>query len=130
MAMMPRIAAVSLSAAVDPVPLAELDQKNMITNDGASFRYEDFSAQGHFRQEADTPDSPRDHEQQNFSGLIAGSTLSFVDAFSMDAATAPRGRDSGPTKSAVSAGVANYEATVRVITNDLPQIGQNLSLSL
>jgi phage baseplate assembly protein gpV len=143
MALVPRIVAASLPstvggrqalhgpvAAVDPAPLAELDQKSMITNDGAAFRYEDFSTKGRFRREGDTPDRPRDRDQQNFSGLIVGSTMSFVDAFSVDAATAPRGRATGPTKSVVAAGVANYESTAKVITDDLPVLGEKLSLSL
>lgn len=145
MALVPRVVVASLPvpaggryapqgpvAPVDPTPLVELGQQSMVTNGGATFRNENFSADNRFRRASDrafdTPNPARGRE--NFSGLFVGSTLSFVDAFAMNAATAPRGGASLPSKSAVTIGVNSYETTAQVISNDLPARGQNLSLTL
>ncbi len=141
MALVPRIAAPSLLqatggrfasagpvATVDPAPLAELGEQSMVTSGGAAFRFENFAAENRMRRESDK--APDSQTPRNFSGLFVGSTLAFVDAFSEEAMSGPRGPAGGPPQSVVAAGTSSYEITAKVITNDLPVNGENLNISL
>lgn len=140
MALVPRVVAAGVPPAsgrygpqgpvapVDPTPLLELGQQSMVTNGGVAFRYESFSAENRFRRASDTPNQAPVRE--GFSRLFISSTLSFVDAFALNAAADSGRRSSVPTKSAVTIGVNSYETTARVISNQWAVRGENLSITL
>lgn len=115
-------------APVDPTPLAELNEKAMIANDGAAFRYEDFTGRPSPGRPAGR--SEVDRRQGNFSNLVFGSSVSFVDAFSIDSSGKRSSGSANPPAATLNQGIGTYEMNAKVITGDLDARGEKLSLSL
>lgn len=141
-----RFAANSAAANVDPNPLSELDQTNALIYEGRSeFQYDQFDAHQHFNQDHRGSNSGRRRDDRldgpfertpprrfNMS-MLENSSESFGAAFDMSKGISPQlsmePRRYQPVTSLDNI-IRTYEVTARVIYNEIPPKGENLSVVL
>ena len=113
--------------------IQELAEKPSVVYEGASFYYEDL-LDGRDRSWTGTQWdlTPRRPERKINRSLIAGTTQSFADAFSLAMGSKP-GEVKGFLREGASAptatGIATYEAISRVIYDETMPRGESLNLN-
>ena len=128
-----RTPALGRVASLDGMPVEELAEKPSLVYEGASFYYEDL-LDGRDQSWSGTQWdlTPRRPERKINRSLIAGTTQSFADAFSL--AIGPKfGEAKGSLGAAASAptakGIATYQAISRVIYDKTIPRGESLNLN-
>ena len=128
-----RTPALGRVASLDGMPIEELAEKPSVVYEGASFYYEDL-LDGRDRSWTGTQWdlAPRSPERKINRSLIAGTTQSFADAFSL-AMGSKSGEVKGFLREGASAptamGIATYEAISRVIYDEITPRGASLNLN-
>ena len=128
-----RTPALGRVASLDSMPVEELAEKSSIVYDGATFYYEDL-LDGKDQSWSGTQWelTPRRPERKINRSLIAGTTQSFADAFSLVIASnslGTKGSPSGEPSTPTAKGIETYEAISRVIYNDIMPRGESLNLN-
>ena len=128
-----RTPALGRVASMDGMPVEELAENPSVVYEGASFYYEDL-LDGRDRSWTGTQWdlAPRSPERKINRSLIAGTTQSFADAFSL-AMGSKSGEVKGFLREGASAptamGIATYEAISRVIYDEITPRGASLNLN-
>ena len=128
-----RTPALGRVAAMESMPVEELAEKPSVVHDGATFYYENL-LDGKDQSWSGTQWelTPRRPERKINRSLIAGTTQSFADAFSLvitsnsaESKSSLRGEASAPN----AKGIATYEAISRVIYDEMMPRGGTLNLN-
>ena len=128
-----RTPALGRVASLDGMPIEELAEKPSVVYEGASFYYEDLlDGKDQSWTGAQWDLTPRRPERKINRSLIAGTTQSFADAFSLSMGS-KSGKVKGFLREGASAptarGIATYEAISRVIYDEIMPRGASLNLN-
>ena len=128
-----RTPALGRVASLDGMPVEELAEKPSVVYEGASFYYEDL-LDGRDQSWSGTQWdlTPRRPERKINRSLIAGTTQSFADAFSLAIGSdtgGSRGSRRGELSAPTARGIATYEAISRVIYDETMPRGESVNLN-
>ncbi len=122
-----RLPVVTAAARTDSSPLTGVSQYNALVNDGAGFRYEQFS--GDRRNPTDYRFLGQHPPRRINTGMLTGTSQSFAEAFDQVSGQSQIGAEAASTTT-MSRGASSYELMSKVIYNERPELGKNLSMTL
>lgn len=118
-------------ASVTSDSISEIDERSALNADGDSARFKPWVGDdsGAGQQQQQFRRMPK--REMNFS-LLENSSESFVSAFASEANVSGMagGFNRRVTQAALTHGIGTYVSTAAVIHDDVPSIGDNLSLKL